>query len=798
MSSNFRPTIDCPDPVLPLGTQGLLRVAVDDAAAQLVLTFAGVITLAQQADLLNPRSYSLSGGQRLFPRVLEARMHNPPGTPPDLLSRRILLQLNQTGDFSIYTLFVSGAGIDPFFASRKLRFRLACDDAFDCRPPAAVVTPEPDLQVVIDYLAKDYSSFRQALLDFIPTRLPDWTERSEADIGMMLLELFAATADTLSYMQDRVANEAFLASATQRRSVAGHLDLIGYQMDQGAAAHTWLQFRVNSTQTLASQPGLRVSNRPLRDNEPVIVFETHGRLTMRPEHNEMPVFNWGNQKCCLPRTALSATLQGEFSRLQTGDYILLDDGQGHRDVVRLIAKPEIVEIGVSPPSRLTTIRWSIATPLHHEFCADKIVASGNLMLATHGETVDETLRDLSPEEQAELSSELAERRPDQVPRERLRLSSAPLAFLDPETVALFQPVKSPQKKIKPAGAKLVSDFLAREAGGKSTLELRVEGFPNPWSEQRSLLDSRADDQVFRLEVDDLGEATVVFGDGVFGLRPDETTTVEARYRVGGGSIGNVAAESLIEPRPRTSENISWLVSVTNPLPAMGGRDLESRDHARRIAPATFQKPLVAVTEADYRDAALEFELGGKKPIQNAKANFRWTGSWLTLTLAVDPRGTDDSIEQLRQPLLDYIDTRRLAGYDLEVIGAIYIPVELAIEFCVKPGFIPADVQEAIELALSDSLLPDGTKGLFHPDNFSFGDYLYVSRIFAAVMAVAGVESATITRLARLHAARPDQDTKRNLQQGFLIVGGDQIIRLDNDRNFPENGTLFVRAKGVGA
>jgi len=65
------------------------------------------------------------------------------------------------------------------------------------------------------------------------------------------------------------------------------------------------------------------------------------------------------------------------------------------------------------------------------------------------------------------------------------------------------------------------------------------------------------------------------------------------------------------------------------------------------------------------------------------------------------------------------------------------------------------------------------------------------------MAVAGVESATITRLARLHAARSDQDTKRNLQQGFLLVGGDQIIRLDNDRNFPENGTLFIRAKGVG-
>ncbi len=136
--------------------------------SQLVVTFAGLITLAQQTYLLNARSYTLTGGQRLFPRVLSAQLHNPPGTPLDLLNRRILLQLNQTGDFSIYTLSVSGADIDPFFASHKLRFRLGCDDPFDCRPPEVPAPTEPELQVVIDYLAKDYSSFRQALLDFIP------------------------------------------------------------------------------------------------------------------------------------------------------------------------------------------------------------------------------------------------------------------------------------------------------------------------------------------------------------------------------------------------------------------------------------------------------------------------------------------------------------------------------------------------------------------------------------------------------------------------------------------------------
>ena len=67
---------------------------------------------------------------------------------------------------------------------------------------------------------------------------------------MMLMELLAATADNLSYMQDRVGNEAFLGTATQRRSVAGHLALLGYQMDQGASAHTWIQFHVASDVTI--------------------------------------------------------------------------------------------------------------------------------------------------------------------------------------------------------------------------------------------------------------------------------------------------------------------------------------------------------------------------------------------------------------------------------------------------------------------------------------------------------------------------------------------------------------------
>src|SRR5262245_685617 len=319
MAQTSAPSLHCPDPFLGATDQGIERVAVDDRQAQLIVTFYRPLVFPQHDYLRSPRSYSLTGGQRLFPKVVTAALYNPPDTVPDLVHRRVLLALDSIGDFSIYTLTVSGPDIDPFFASRKLRFRLACDDPFDCRPPAAMPPPAPEIPVFIDYLAKDYASFRQALLDFIPTRLPAWTERSEADIGMMLLELFAYTADQLSYMQDRVANEAFLGTATQRRSVAGHLQLIGYQMDEGTSASTFLQFQVSSAHELLA--GTRVSSRPKTASEPRIDFETAADAQLDPAKNAMALYTWGNDKCCLPPTALSTTLQGQHPKFDAGDYL---------------------------------------------------------------------------------------------------------------------------------------------------------------------------------------------------------------------------------------------------------------------------------------------------------------------------------------------------------------------------------------------------------------------------------------------------------------------------------------------
>ena len=97
----------------------------------------------------------------------------------------------------------------------------------------------------IDYLAKDYQGFRRLMLDRLSLLVPGWTERSAADLGVVLVELLAYAADNLSYRQDAIANEAYLATARQRVSVRRHARLVDYFMHEGCNARAFVHFDID-------------------------------------------------------------------------------------------------------------------------------------------------------------------------------------------------------------------------------------------------------------------------------------------------------------------------------------------------------------------------------------------------------------------------------------------------------------------------------------------------------------------------------------------------------------------------
>jgi hypothetical protein len=182
------------------------------------------------------------------------------------------------------------------------------------------------------------------------------------------------------------------------------------------------------------------------------------------------------------------------------------------------------------------------------------------------------------------------------------------------------------------------------------------------------------------------------------------------------------------------------------------------------------------------------------------ANFRWTGSWHTVFVGVNPRDPADLITlpggrtTLAAALADrvraFLTKYRLAGYDLEIRSAEYVPLELDLDLCVKPGYFRPDVVEAVLLALSNHLNADSSRGFFHPANFTFGQAVYLSRIYDAIQSVEGVLSVLVTAFQRF-----GKTSNGELASGALPIGPWEIARLDNDADFKENGVIKVRAGG---
>jgi hypothetical protein len=80
--------------------------------------------------------------------------------------------------------------------------------------------------------------------------------------------------------------------------------------------------------------------------------------------------------------------------------------------------------------------------------------------------------------------------------------------------------------------------------------------------------------------------------------------------------------------------------------------------------------------------------------------------------------------------------------------------------------------------------------VFHPDNFTFGQPVYLSPLYAAALAVDGVASVLITTFQRQGTF-----SQQAIDDGKLILGRLEIARLDNDRNFLEHGVFRLRMEG---
>ena len=120
-----------------------------------------------------------------------------------------------------------------------------CPVDFDCR--STTVCPPVQLnELLLDYEAKDYASFRQLLLDLLPQLNPNFTETNPSDLGIALLELLAYTGDRLSYFQDAVANEVISTRSVNASRRAGWPSSLTTRCTTAATPGPHVHFAVDS------------------------------------------------------------------------------------------------------------------------------------------------------------------------------------------------------------------------------------------------------------------------------------------------------------------------------------------------------------------------------------------------------------------------------------------------------------------------------------------------------------------------------------------------------------------------
>lgn len=763
---------------------------------------------------LGPDTVRISGGRRIRDIQVLHVARDP--SHDDELDDCLRITLDRAGDFSTYRLcLIDVPGIDPRFACLDFTFKINCPSDLDCGDRAPC-PPAPQTEPDINYLAKDYASFRQLIYDRLALIMPDWRERHAADLGVTLVELLAYTGDYLSYYQDAVATEAYLETARQRISVRRHLRLIDYAMHDGCNARAFVTVSTDTDFTIASADDfffttgvagieaeggfVHAGALPSQAEHDYAVFEPlapGAPYDFYAAHSSIALYAWGDDECCIPEGATRATLLDHLAepdpdasprlKLKPGDYLIFEEQRGpltgsaadadptHRHVVRLTSVTPVHDALLE--ALAVEIEWGPEDALPFALCIssrrpspdcgevhDVSVARGNVVLVDHGRTFVQPLdspqaRDVPGD--CACDGSVIEVRREALPYTPL-LEQVPLVFaapIDPDAPAV-RLIEQDSRSALPAAT--LHDTIA------------------PWQPRRDLLGSGGDDRHFVVETDDEGRAQLRFGDGIHGRRPDPVAAITT-YRSGGGSVGNVGREAITHLVLRAGTIAGPAIRVRNPLAARGGTDPEPMAEARLFAPGMIHaRRERAIVAEDYAELAQR-----DAPLQGAAARLCWSGSWYEARVAIDPAERDDCPPELITDITRALQRYRRIGHDVAVVAARIVPLRLVLHVCVLPHFSRAQIKAALLDIFSTRRRANGTNGFFHPDNWRFGQDVALSAIVAAAMDVDGIETVRVDALQRLN----DVGDTSALETGRLVLRPGEIARLDNDPDYPENGWL---------
>jgi len=184
----------------------------------------------------------------------------------------------------------------------------------------------------LDYTSRDYAAIKADLVALASQYNPGWTATNEADLGVTLLELFAYLGDNLNFYIDRMANEGFLATASQDQSVLQLAAMLGYTPSTNTPATVTLTFSNTSasSQTIPAKTQI-ASSAVVNGLSTQIIFETDAAVTVPVGTN----------------TATQTATQGVTTGLTEGTRETLGNSNGTPNQLFKISQTNVIISSIS-------------------------------------------------------------------------------------------------------------------------------------------------------------------------------------------------------------------------------------------------------------------------------------------------------------------------------------------------------------------------------------------------------------------------------------------------------------------
>ncbi len=574
----------------------------------------------------------------------------------------------------------------------------------------------------------------------IPRYTPEWTDFNDSDPGMTLVQLFAWLSEGMLYQLNRVPERNYIK----------FLQLLGMELRPAQPATAYLTFTPlrGAAHGVKVPGGAPIAARP-PEGGPPIVFETEEGLDLVPvplvdvqvwDGSSFTLVSAANQPQAPPFRPL-----GWVPQLGSALYLGFAEtafapppSRRFPEKMRLRSWcPETggEQVKIAPPPRVNLI-WeyrSLAAPGHWRRL--ELYRDDTAAFTREGDILLRGPADAAPTAEGKLGEG------DERYWLRCRLTEGgyeagcepEIDFLRPNTVAAMHLTTLGDEVVGTSDGHPDQTFeLARRPVHRGSLELWSEqaGLPDErWERVDDLLGAAARDRCFTLNAT---AGRLRFGDGRHGrIPPAGADLVARRYRYGGGAAGNVAAGEIAAPLV----TLDGVEAVRNERPAAGGRDEQSVEELKELAPLRLRHRERAVTAEDY--AALAREVGGVAaatalPLAHPDFPDAEVPGAVTVVIvpesrAVPPQPTPELLQRTSRRL----EELRVLTTELHVRGPRYLALSVHTEVIAGPYQAFDTVAEAVHRALGAYLDP-----LDQP----FGRDIFPSHVAEVILAALGVEA----------------------------------------------------------